>query len=80
MDCKHVLAVRMWALRHKATAPASRPAPDPAVEPWSPCRACGTLIPPVARGLCQDCAADALANHEATKARLRAKLGMAEVA
>ena len=81
VDCKHVLAVRMWALRHKATAPAPKPAPAPSAEgPWSPCRACGILVLPVARELCQDCAADTLADREAAKARLRAELGMVEVA
>ena len=79
--CKHTRAVRLWALQHRATAPACKPVPAPTTEgQWVPCRACGFLVPPIARGLCQDCAADLLTDREATKVRLRAELGMAEVA
>ncbi len=79
--CKHIRAVRLWTIEQKTKAPAPKPAPAPATEgPWSACRACGILVPPIARRLCQDCAANTLADREATKARLRGELGTAEVA
>ena len=46
--CKHMLAVRMWALRHKRTAPAPNRAG---------CRVCTQPLPAgVLAGVCADCA------------------------
>ena len=74
--CKHIRAVRLWALQPRATAPAPKPAPASAAElPRYPVRptdtfrycACGALVERPARR-CDACADRALA--------LRAELGL----
>lgn len=46
VDCKHILAVRLWTLEHKAEAPAR-----------APCDVCTQQLPAgVLAGVCADCA------------------------
>jgi hypothetical protein len=52
--CSHQLAVKVREDRERA----ARLMNDHGA--WSACRGCGILVPPIARGLCQDCAADML--------------------
>ena len=48
VECKHMLAVRLWALQHKTTAPAPKGAG---------CRVCTRSLPAgVLAGVCDDCA------------------------
>ena len=48
VDCKHILAVRLWTIEHKAEAPAPKGAG---------CRVCTAQLPAdVLAGVCGDCA------------------------
>ena len=52
MECKHILAVRMWALRHTATAPAPSKGAG-----RTTCAVCTQqLLADVLAGVCADCA------------------------
>ena len=76
LDCKHILAVRLWKIRRDITAPAPSKGPATAEELGlcTDAELAETMAAIKARHLARD------AERAEYKARLRADLGLAEVA